>query len=171
VTEGASKPGENASPTAAVQLREVAEADLPIFFEFQLDPEANYMAAFTAKDPSDRAAFMAHWAKILADDSIVKRTIIHDGQVVGSIVRFEQDGKPEVGYWIGKEHWGKGIATSALSQFLNVVTERPLYAAAARDNVASIRVLEKCGFAITGYGKWFSNARGEEIEEAILELR
>ncbi len=154
-----------------VSLREVTEADLPIFFEYQLDPEANHMAAFTARDPSDREAFMAHWTKILANDTVIRRTILYVGQVVGNIVRFEQDGKPEVGYWIEKEHWGKGIATDALSQFLAVVTERPLYAAAARDNLASIRVLKKCGFAITGYGKWFSNARGEEIEEAILELR
>ena len=154
-----------------VSLREVTEADLPLLFEFQLDPEANYMAAFTARDPSDRDAFMRHWAKILADGSIVKRTILYDGQVAGSIVRFDQDGKPEVGYWIGREYWGKGIATRALSAFLDVVTERPLYAAAARDNLASIRVLEKCGFTVTGSGRWFSNARGEEIEETHLELK
>jgi RimJ/RimL family protein N-acetyltransferase len=154
-----------------VSLRDVTEADLPIFFKYQLDPEANYMAAFIAKDPTDRDAFMRHWTKILADSSITKRTIVHDGQVVGSIVRFEQDGKPEVGYWIGREHWGKGIATMALMDFLSIVKERPLYAAAAKDNVASIRVLEKCGFTITGYGKGFSNARGEEIEEALLELK
>lgn len=154
-----------------VSLRDVTEADLPILFEYQLDPEANRMAAFTARDPADKDAFMKHWAKILTDHSITKRTIIHDGQVVGSVVRFEQDGKPEVGYWIGREHWGKGIATMALTEFLNVVKERPLYAAAAKDNLASIRVLEKCGFTITGYGKGFSNARGKEIEEAILELR
>ena len=156
---------------STVSLREVTEADLPIFFEFQLDPEANYMAAFTPRDPSDRDAFMRHCTRILADGSIVKRTILYDGQVAGSIVRFDQDGKPEVGYWIGREYWGKGIATRALLAFLDVVTERPLYAAAARDNLASIRVREKCGFAVTGYGKWFSNARGEDIEETHLELK
>lgn len=154
-----------------VALREVTDADLPIFFEQQLDPEANHMAAFSARDPSDRDAFMAHWRKILADDSIIKRTILFEGHVAGNIVSFEHEGKREVGYWVGREHWGKGIATRALTAFLGVVAERPLYAAAASDNVASIRVLEKCGFTITGYGKWFSNARGEEIEEAILVLR
>jgi RimJ/RimL family protein N-acetyltransferase len=154
-----------------IQLREVNEADLPILFEHQLDPEANNMAAFTARDPSDRAAFMAHWTKLLADDTITKRTILFEGHVAGNIVCFEWDGKPEVGYWIGREYWGQGIATRALSEFLGVVKERPLYAAAAKDNVASIRVLEKCGFAITGYGRGFSNARSEEIEEVILELR
>jgi L-amino acid N-acyltransferase YncA len=42
---------------------------------------------------------------------------------------------------------------------------------AAKDNVASLRVLEKCGFTVVGYEKGFANARGEEIEEVILELR
>jgi RimJ/RimL family protein N-acetyltransferase len=154
-----------------VSLREVTEADLPIFFEQQRDPDANHMAAFTARDPSDRAAFMAHWTKLLADDTVTKRTILFEGHVAGNIVCFEWEGKPEVGYWVGREYWGKGIATMALSAFLSIVKERPLYAAAAKDNAASIRVLQKCGFAITGYGSGFSNARGEEIEEVILELR
>jgi RimJ/RimL family protein N-acetyltransferase len=113
---------------------------------------------------------MAHWAKILADDTIIKRTIIYEGQVAGNIVCFGWQGKREVGYWLGREHWGKGIATAALGEFLGVVTERPLYAAAAKDNAASIRVLEKCGFVITGHDRGFSNARGEEIEEVMLEL-
>ncbi|HYP41450.1 MAG TPA: GNAT family N-acetyltransferase [Chloroflexia bacterium] len=160
-----------ANLTHGVQLREVAEADLPIFFEYQRDPDANHMAAFTARDPSDIDTFMAHWAKILADDTIIKRTILSEGQVAGNIVCFGWQGKREVGYWLGREHWGKGLATRALAEFLAVVTERPLYAAAAKDNAASIRVLEKCGFVITGYDRGFSNARGEEIEEVMLELK
>lgn len=157
--------------TDSVQLREVAEADLPIFFEHQRDPDANHMAAFTARDPSDIDTFMAHWAKILADDTIIKRTILFEGRVAGNLVCFGWQGKREVGYWLGREYWGKGLATRALAEFLAVVTERPLYAAAAKDNAASIRVLEKCGFVITGYDRGFSNARGEEIEEVMLELK
>jgi RimJ/RimL family protein N-acetyltransferase len=129
------------------------------------------MAAFTARDPADRDAFMAHWAKILADGSIIKRTVVYEGRVVGNIVCFGWQGKREVGYWIGREHWGRGIATAALAEFLRVVKERPLHAAAAKDNAASIRVLEKCGFVVTSYDRGFSNARGEEIEEVMLELR
>jgi RimJ/RimL family protein N-acetyltransferase len=167
MAEGVSEPG----PTEKVLLRDVEEGDLPVFFEQQLDPEASYMAAFTARDSADRDAFMAHWTKIMADDSITIRTILVDGRVAGNIVSFEWDGKPEVGYWIGREFWGRGIATRALSEFLGIVKTRPLYAAAARDNTGSIRVLEKCGFVITGYGRAFASARGEVIEEAILELR
>ena len=91
--------------------------------------------------------------------------------MAGHVLSFEQFGEPEVSYWIGKEHWGKGLATEALSRFLSCVKTRPLYARAAKDNTASIRVLKKCGFKICGEDKGFSNARGEEVEEFILQLK
>jgi RimJ/RimL family protein N-acetyltransferase len=135
-----------------------------------LDSVANHMAAFTAKDPTDREAFTAHWTRVLGDDTITKKTVLVRGQVAGHVVSFERFGKPEVSYWIGRDHWGKGIATAALSALLDLVTERPLYARVAKDNVASLRVLEKCGFAICGDDKGFANARGVEVEEFILRL-
>ncbi len=128
------------------------------------------MAAFTARDPEDRVAFAAHWTKILNDESITTKTILFDGRVAGHVLSFEQFGEREVSYWIGRDYWGKGIATVALSEFLGHVTERPLHARAAKDNAASIRVLEKCGFVISGEDKGFSYARGEEVEEFILKL-
>lgn len=159
------------NPSASgVALRDVTEEDLATFFEQQLDPLAIHMAAFTTKDPSDKDAFAAHWTKILADDTITIKTILIDGCVAGHVAQFERFGEPEVTYWIGREYWGKGVATEALSEFLRDVKMRPLYARAAKDNVASIRVLEKCGFTITAYETAFANARGEEIEEAILRL-
>jgi RimJ/RimL family protein N-acetyltransferase len=152
-------------------LRDVVEADLPVFFDFQLDPDANHMAAFTARDPSDRQAFTAHWNKILADPSTINKTIVCDGQVVGSVSSYENAGKPEVTYWIGRAYWGQGIATRALSEFLaHGNRARPMYARVAKDNLGSRRVLEKCGFQITGQSKGFAKARGEEIEELHLEL-
>jgi len=157
--------------TSELVLRDVVDSDLPIFFEQQLDPEANYMAAFTSKDPSDREAFTAHWHRILADATVIIKTIVGDGQVVGSVLSYEDAGKPEVSYWIGKEYWGKGFATRALSDFLADGNKtRPIYARVARDNLGSRRVLEKFGFTIIGEARGFANARGGEIEELILEL-
>lgn len=155
----------------SLHLRDVGEGDLAVFFENQLDPEANYMAAFTAKNPGDRKAFTSHWAKIMADKTVTIRTIIFDGDVAGSISKFEQFGNSEVTYWLGKKYWGKGIATQALSRFLVEVKHRPLYARAAKDNIGSIRVLKKCGFSISGEDKGFANARGEEVEEYVLVLQ
>jgi len=155
-----------------VSLRDVAETDLPIFFDFQRDSAANYMAAFTTRDPTDKEAFAAHWNRILNDDRVLVKTIVFDGHVVGSVATFvdKEFGKPEVTYWIGKEYWGMGLATYALTRFLRDMAVRPIYGRAAKDNVASIRVLEKCGFRMFGQSKGFANARGAVVEEVILEL-
>ena len=158
-------------PIQDLLLRDVVEDDLPLFFDFQLDPDANHMAAFIARDPTDRVAFTAHWNKILAEPTNIIRTIVWDGKVVGSVSSYVESGKPEVTYWIGSAHWGKGIATRALTAFLAQANPtRPIYARVAKDNLGSRRVLEKCGFQVIGETKGFANARGEEIEELVLEL-
>ena len=155
---------------SAVRLREVTDDDLPAFYEQQLDPAANHMAAFTAEDPTDQDAFAAHWTKIRGDDTVTVKTIVFEGTVVGHIAKFERAGEAEVTYWIARPYWGRGLATEALVRFLGHVTKRPLYARAARDNVASLRVLEKCGFAISSHGRGFASARGQEIDEVVLKL-
>ena len=150
-----------------VRLRKVTEADLPILFEHQMDPDAARMAAFRSRD---REAFMAHWARILADPKATARTILFEGRVAGNIVSFEQSGKPLVGYWIGKQLWGKGVASRALSLFLLHIKARPLYAHVARQNIASIRVLQKCGFAISVEDSAAQDTSIDGVEEVILKL-
>ena len=133
--------------TGDIVLRDVIADDLPIFFEQQLDPEATRMAAFPSRDWEP---FLKHWTKILGDDSLVKQTILFGGKVAGNIVVFGPADEREVGYWLGKPYWGKGIATRALEALLLGVTDRPLYAQVAKHNAASVRVLQKCGFRIVG---------------------
>jgi len=157
--------------TALIALRPVLPADLDVFFLQQLEPEGIRMAAFTHTDPSDRAHFDAHWAKIFADPIVTIRTILYDGQVAGNIACHTWFGPPEVCYYLGKDFWGTGIASRALEALLQLVPARPLTARAVKDNVASLRVLEKCGFRVVGSEKSFANGRGEEVEEIILELR
>lgn len=154
-----------------ILLRELKDTDLPIFYVQQLDPTANYMAAFTTKDPTDWEAFDAHWKRIRSDNTIIHRTILFEGNVVGYVAHFIQFGEPEITYWIGKEYWGKGIATAALAQLLKIIPVRPLYGRAAKDNQASLCVMEKCGFVVIREEKGFANARGETIEEVVLELK
>jgi RimJ/RimL family protein N-acetyltransferase len=156
--------------TCTLDLRDLQPADLEIFFQFQLDPDANYMAAFTPKDPADRPAYDARWQRILADPTILIQTILCDGEVAGSVLSYRWEGEPEVSYWLGREFWGRGIATWALGEFLKYDTSRPMYARVAKDNLASLRVLQKCGFEIQGEDKGFANARGQEVEEYILVL-
>ena len=97
-------------------LRDVVETDIPIFFEHQREPEANVMALFPARDED---AFNAHWRRLLANENLVKKTIVDNGAVAGNILCFERDGRHEVGYWIGRDFWGKGLATTALAQLLD----------------------------------------------------
>jgi len=155
-----------------VALREVRPADLPVLFEYQQDPVANRMAAFTAKDPADRTAFEEHWTRILADPAVTMRVILLEEEVIGTVGSFldPEFGKREVTYWIGRAYWGRGLATKALSRFLEQEATRPLYARAARDNAPSLRVLEKCGFARVSAARGWANARGEVIDEVILGL-
>ncbi len=158
------------SAAADLVLRDVTPDDLPIFFEQQRDSEANFMAAFTSKNPDDREAFDAHWQRILASDTVTIQTILYDGQVAGSVLSYVESGGTEVSYWIGREFWGRGIASRALAAFMVQKKERPLYARAAKDNAGSLRVLEKNGFVIVGEDKGFANARGVEVEEYLLKL-
>ena len=153
-----------------VTLRAVRDDDLPIFFEQQRDPEANQMAAFTSRNPDDRDAFMAHWARIRGDATNINRTILAGRQVAGNIACFRDFGELEIGYWLGREFWGRGIATRALAAFLRELPMRPLHARVAQDNVASLRVLQKCGFTITGEDKGYAPARGEITAEYVLTL-
>ena len=143
-----------------VRLREVQPEDLTIFYEHQLDPEAAQMAAFPSRD---RAAFDAHWAiNVLGNPDAITRTILYQNQVAGSVGSWPRDGARYVGYWLGREFWGRGIATRALMAFLDIVIERPLFAEVAVHNVGSIRVLEKCGFRVE---------KEAETEEKDIDVR
>ena len=151
-------------------LREVRNEDLPPLFEQWADPVAARMAAFTAPDHMDRDAFERRWSKLRADETIINRAIVVDGEVAGTIGSWGDPGEREVTYWIGRSYWGKGIATDALNAFLTVDPSRPLYARVASDNVASRRVLEKCGFRVVATGRGVAEARSAEIEELVLRL-
>jgi RimJ/RimL family protein N-acetyltransferase len=129
-----------------VTLRDVEADDVSVFYEFQNDPVASAMADFPIRSWDAHAS---HWARILDDDATVNRTVLVDGRVAGSIASFPEGSRREVGYWLGRDFWGRGIATRALALFLMVEERRPLYAFVARHNGASRRVLEKCGFMVT----------------------
>ena len=150
-----------------VRLRAVEASDLDAFYEHQADPEAAAMAAFQSRH---RDQFDAHWAKILLDDAVVARTILADGIVAGGINSWQTDDQRLVGYWIGREHWGRAVATRALDQFVNEVPDRPIYAHVAAHNAGSIRVLQKCGFQRDHAQEARTPKPEDEIEEFIFVL-
>jgi len=150
-----------------VSLREVHESDLTVFYEHQRDAESVAMAVFPSRK---REAHMLHWHKIMPDPTTTLRTIIFDGDVAGNIVSWDGADGREVGYWIGREYWGRGIASIALGLFLKEVSYRPLVAHAARHNIASRRVLEKCGFVVTGAAGVLKEPGAEPVPELIFRL-
>jgi RimJ/RimL family protein N-acetyltransferase len=150
-----------------VQLRNVELGDLPFLFRMESDPEAHRMAVVI---PRDEASFYAHWAEVLADPTLIAKVILLEGRVVGDVSCFTMDGRDCVGYWIAREHWGKGIATQALRLLLQEVTTRPLHARVAATNLGSLRVLERCGFVVTGYEFAPATPRFPACNEACLVL-
>jgi RimJ/RimL family protein N-acetyltransferase len=146
-------------------LRDAIEEDIPVFFEQQNDPEAIRMAVWL---PRERDAFFEHWHKILGDDALVAKTIVSEDDVAGNITSWERDGKRYVGYWVGQQYWGRGLATRALAELVEELGP-PLYAEVATTNVGSIRVLEKCGFAVAGTTTEQDESFGE-FELLLMEL-
>ena len=148
-------------------LRDVVESDLDAFYEHQREPEANRMALFPARD---RETFDAHWRRILADDTLTKKTIVYEDEVAGNVLSWQQEGQRLIGYWVGQEFWGKGLATRALAELVEELPTRPLHAWVATSNVASVRVLEKCGFVVVASRTEHDEKLGEPVEELLLEL-
>lgn len=153
-----------------IELSETEEDDLNSFFQFQLDKEANYLAAFTSKDPNNKAAYIEKYTKHFNDPTINMRTIKVNDEIAGSISKFIMENEAEITYWIDKKFWGQGIATTALKNFLIIENTRPIFGRTAFDNYGSQKVLEKCGFVKIGTDKGFANARQKEIEEFIYKL-
>ena len=133
---------------AEVRLRDVVDGDLETLFRQEQEPEANRLAHFPARR---RDAFFAHWrTRILGVPGVHAQAVEVGGELAGSIVAWWQDGRRFVGYWFGREFWGRGVGTAALRLFLAQETARPLYADPHADNVGSVRLLEKCGFRRDG---------------------
>jgi ribosomal-protein-alanine N-acetyltransferase len=153
-----------------VTLRPSTTADAPIIFRIESDSEGRHMAAFGGEDSDLLAVFQSRWERMLSDKAVLARIVLWNDRVVGSVLQFQLFEKPSIAYWIERGFWGKGIATRGLGIFLREYHVRPLYARVARDNLASQKVLENCGFKCIGEDKGFARFRGTEIEELIYQL-
>ncbi|GAA4792252.1 GNAT family N-acetyltransferase [Olivibacter ginsenosidimutans] len=153
-----------------IKLRPTEIADLDTLFKFQLDREGGYLAAFMPKDHTDKTAYLTKYTKLLSNPTVNNQTILVDNIIVGSIAKFEIGDQAEITYWLGRKFWGQGIATTALKNFLDIETTRPIFGRVAFDNFGSQKILEKCGFVKIGSDKGFANARQTEIEELIYKL-
>lgn len=89
--------------------------------------------------------------------------------LAGNVLSFDFQGRREVGYWLGREFWGKGIASAALAEFLTIEPIRPLFGAVATHNAASFRVLQKCGFRPSS--ELDEASAGATVKRLMFELR
>jgi RimJ/RimL family protein N-acetyltransferase len=154
----------------AITLRKLADGDLEALFVWESDPRAVEMAAFTRANPSDRAAFDAHYERVRSDASNTLLAIDDDGEFVGTVGSFTMEGEREVTYWIAPARWGQGLASQALRAFLAIESTRPLYGRVADHNAASAKVLARAGFAEVGHETSFAPGVGTEIVERIYRL-
>jgi len=100
-----------------ITLTETEKDDLNTFFQFQLDKEANYLAAFTSKDPNDKTAYIEKHTKLLTDQTINMRTIKVNGVIAGSVAKFIMENEPEITYWIDRNFWGRELPPLHLKTF------------------------------------------------------
>jgi RimJ/RimL family protein N-acetyltransferase len=130
----------------SVRLRPVDVSDVEVFYLHESDPEALRRAGWSARG---REAFFDHWQRrVLGDPTVRVRAVVVGDELAGNIAAWWQDGRRLIGFWLGREFWGRGIGTRALSLFLATGQEetRPLYAEAAVHNAASVRALKRLGF-------------------------
>lgn len=153
-----------------VRLRSLCDADLEHIFEWERDPRAVTMAAFTRADPADRSTFDRHYQRIRNDPDCVLRGIEAGGVLVGTIASFTMEGDREVAYWIDPTRWGQGFASRALGAFLDVERARPLFAHVAEHNTRSAGVLAGAGFVKIGSQTAYAPGVGREIVEDIYRL-
>ncbi|GAA0716759.1 GNAT family protein [Dokdonella soli] len=111
-----------------------------------------------AVDESDRA-----WA-IEIDGAAVGGVSLHPGS---DVHRYSA----ELGYWLGRRYWGRGIMTAILGIFsetaMTAFRLHRLYATVYANNPASARVLEKAGFEREGVQKSAVVKRGELLDLVV----
>jgi RimJ/RimL family protein N-acetyltransferase len=154
----------------SVRLRIVEDADLDQVFEWERDPRAVAMAAFTRADPSDRAAFDRHYERIRNDPDCTLLAIDDDGAFAGTIGSFTMEGEREVTYWIDPSRWGRGLASAALDAFAQIELTRPLSARVAEHNIGSAKVLARAGFVQVGSETAHADGVGRDVVEHIYRL-
>ena len=153
-----------------ILLRELADEDLDPLFLWEQDPRAVELAAFTRADPSDRAAFDAHRARIRADPTTLNRAIEESGRFVGTIASFPSELGREITYWVDPARWGRGIGSAALLRFLELERTRPLFARVADHNLGSARVVQRAGFVPVGHDRGWAHGVGREVDETVYRL-
>ena len=146
--------------TDRIILRPWLEEDAPALFKYASDPEVGPRAGWPPHRSLDesreviRTVFSGEgmWAVVLKETG---EPIGCAGYLPASLSNLEiSEGQCEVGYWIARPYWGRGICTEALRLIVRYCFEEKGFSVLWGDyfpeNPASGRVMEKCGFSDTG---------------------
>jgi RimJ/RimL family protein N-acetyltransferase len=153
-----------------IELRDIHDDDHDAVFEMMRDPAAVAMAAFTADDPDDRAAFDAWLARNLSDPRAATHVVTENGGFAGIAATFSVGDDRELTYWIARHAWGRGVGGAALALLVAGEPERPLFARAASHNTASVAMLRRAGFTEVSRGEGYAPGVGRDVEEIVFAL-
>jgi len=153
-----------------IELRDLEDDDLDAIFDMMRDPDGVALAAFTAADPDDRAAFDTWIARERASHDVAFAVVTENGGFAGTAAAFTVDGDREVTFWTTRNAWGRGVASEALRVLVSREAERPLFARVAAHNARAVAALERNGFTPVSRGAAFAPGVGGDVEEVVYTL-
>lgn len=156
-----------------ITLRKFRQDDIPLLVEYLNNDEVTrYITAAINQPYTQEDA--RQWLAFCADNSLIN-AIEYDGQLVGCISatvgNFEYSHSAELGYWLGRQHWQKGIARQAVQMFIQQLQQTTslsrVFVSVVAENYRSINVLTSNGFELEGRLKHASCKNGEFFDECI----
>lgn len=156
----------------AVGISLITEEDIKALYPLGNDADVSWMSGGGLTYPVSYEVFRTKKTIALSTSfgEMASYAIRWNNTLVGSIGYFrrQQDLPLEIGYWLGKKYWGKGIATEALRLALGAMQDSgvsgTVMATTMFDNLSSQHILQKCGFREIGTEVLDSPARGQEVE-------
>jgi RimJ/RimL family protein N-acetyltransferase len=141
-----------------ITLREYLPSDLDQLVRLANDAEVSRYLVYTFPHPYTHADG-DWWIRTGSKQKgVIARVIEHQRVLVGTVGITLQDGwrdhLGEIGYWVGRQYWGRGIASAALQQMTEYgfadLQLKKLYAGVLAPNTQSMRILVKCGYELEG---------------------
>jgi [ribosomal protein S5]-alanine N-acetyltransferase len=155
--------------TARLVLREFELSDAPELFELNADHEVMRYTGDKAFASVEDALDLVRGYTCYRTDGFGRWTMVRmaDGAFLGWCgLRKQATGAVDIGYRMHKRHWGQGFATEAGIASVRYGFEElgldAIIGRVARANVASVRVLEKCGL------RYWKDEPFDRIEDALI---
>ena len=160
-------------------LRPFATADVPALRAYLTDPAVTSQTNYELRSPRDVEMLVQYYTHAYSRHSDVRWAIVnnHDHALVGSCGLSsinERHRRAEIGYDLAPDHWGKGIATEAVTRVLQFAFEElglnRVEASVMSGNEAAERVLTRLGFQREGVLRQYKVSRGSARDYTLFSL-